>query len=330
MQKQRPLIASDGSQRRFTYLRLSVTEACNFRCNYCLPDGYCPSTTDAPLSLPEIETLVQAFALCGTRKVRITGGEPTLRKDLAQIIQICKQTPGIEKVALTSNGYRLTRQLPDYVNAGLDQLNLSADSLRPESFRLITGHDKLQQVLDALQLANRLGMRNTKLNTVLLKGYNLDQLEDFFKLIRREPITLRFIELMNTGDNTEYYRAQHVAGQHIMDALNAEGWVQKVRGQDAGPAVEFTHPDYAGNLGFILPYSKNFCASCNRLRMSSHGKLHPCLFGDEGIDLRPLLKDQNPPAVADAIRAGLQFKPAGHRLAEGHTGHTRHLAMLGG
>ncbi|AFV00159.1 GTP 3',8-cyclase MoaA [Simiduia agarivorans] len=330
MQRQHPLIASDGSNRRFTYLRLSVTEACNFRCNYCLPEGYCPSTTDAPLSLSEIETLVQAFALCGTRKVRITGGEPTLRKDLAQIIQICKQTPGIEKVALTSNGYRLARQLPDYVNAGLDQLNLSADSLRPESFRLITGHDKLQQVLDALQLANRLGMRNTKLNTVLLKGYNLDQLEDFFNLVRHEPITLRFIELMNTGDNTAYYRAHHVAGQSIMDALKAEGWVQKVRGQDAGPAAEFTHPDYAGNVGFILPYSKNFCASCNRLRMSSHGKLHPCLFGDEGIDLRPLLKKQNPPAVAEAIHAGLQFKPAGHRLAEGLTGHTRHLAMLGG
>lgn len=330
MQRQNSVIASDGNQRQFTYLRLSVTDACNFRCNYCLPEGYCPTTGSPPLSLREIDTLVQAFALCGTRKIRLTGGEPTLRKDLADIIRLCKQTPGIDKVALTSNGYRLTHQLADYVDAGLDQLNLSADSLRPDAFRLITGHNKLQQVLDALQLARQLGMRNTKLNTVLLKGYNLEQLDDFFSLIRHEPITLRFIELMNTSDNTDFYRAQHVAGQAIMEALKGDGWVQKVRGQHAGPAVEFTHPEFVGNVGFILPYSKNFCASCNRLRMSSQGKLHPCLFGDEGIDLRPLLKTNDAYALADAIRAGLKHKPAGHRLAEGHTGHTRHLAMLGG
>lgn len=319
----------DQYQRRFNYLRLSVTEACNFRCTYCLPNGYCPSGDDQPLSRAQIHTLVQAFAHNGTRKIRLTGGEPTLRRDLADIIGLCKATPGIQTVALTSNGYRMTKQLHSYVDAGLDQLNLSADSLRPESFRLITGHDKLAEVLASLRLALKLGVRSVKLNTVLLKGYNAHQLQDFFALIRDLPITLRFIELMNTGDNADYFAARHQSAAEIQQQLLDQGWVQVLRGPDAGPALEYSHGDYAGNVGFIMPYSKNFCASCNRLRLSASGKLHLCLFGDEGVDLRPHLAE-GPEAIAERLRSLVLGKQAGHRLAEGHTGHTRHLAMLGG
>ncbi|MDN3640632.1 GTP 3',8-cyclase MoaA [Simiduia curdlanivorans] len=320
----------DQFQRRFTYLRLSITDACNFRCNYCLPNGYCPSGDESPLALTEIEKIVAAFAFNGTKKIRLTGGEPTLRKDLPEIIAACKTTSGIDKVALTSNGYRMTKQLPAFIDAGLDQLNLSADSLRPDTFKLITGQDKAREVLAALEQALALGMREVKLNTVLLKTYNSHELADFFNLVKNLPITLRFIELMNTGDNTGYFNAQHYSAQHIQQQLIDEGWSQIIRGPDAGPALEYSHPDYAGNIGLIMPYSKNFCASCNRLRVSSEGKLHLCLFGDEGLDIRSQLQHASAPELAAHLRQLVLGKQAGHQLHLGNTGHTRHLAMLGG
>lgn len=320
----------DQFKRRFTYLRLSITDACNFRCNYCLPNGYCPSGDESPLSLEEIEKVVAAFAYNGTEKVRITGGEPTLRKDLPAIIAACKNTHGIKKVALTSNGYRMTKQLPSLINAGLDQLNLSADSLRPETFQLITGHNKAREVIQSLEQAIESGMSDVKLNTVLLKTFNSHELQDFFSLVKRLPITLRFIELMNTGDNTDYFKSQHLAANDIQQRLIAQGWAQIIRGPDAGPAVEYSHADYAGNIGLIMPYSKNFCASCNRLRIASDGKLHLCLFGDEGIDIRPYIKDASVAELAAHLRQLVLGKQAGHQLELGHTGHTRHLAMLGG
>lgn len=325
-----PAQCVDRYQRRFTYLRLSITEACNFRCTYCLPEGYCPTQKEQPLSLLEIEKIVSAFALNGTRKIRITGGEPTLRKDLPDIIRVCKQTAGIEKVAITSNGYRMTRQLPALIDAGLDQLNLSADSLTAESFKLITGHDKVREVVRSLELALSLGLKEVKLNTVLLKGFNDHQLDAFFALAKRLPITLRFIELMNTGDNQHYFSQHHLPADQLQQRLLNDDWVQVIRGPDAGPALEYTHTDYAGNIGLIMPYSKNFCASCNRLRISSEGKLHLCLFGDEGFDLRDRLTQSSPTELAAHLRQKVEGKQAGHNLLTGHTGHTRHLAMLGG
>ncbi len=324
----------DHFDRRFTYLRLSITDVCNFRCNYCLPDGYCAPEegSDTPLSRDEIQSLVQAFALNGTRKIRITGGEPTLRKDLPEIIELCKRTPGIEEVALTSNGYRIDRQLDDLVAAGLDALNLSADSLRPETFRLITGHDKLDAIYRALDKAQALGIRRIKINTVLLRQYNGHELKDFFALVRERPVTLRFIELMQTGDNAGFFSAQHFAGTHIQEILLKEGWQLRQRPRHAGPALEYSHRDYQGGIGLIMPYSKNFCADCNRLRVSSNGHLHLCLFADDNLALRPHMPDPGEDAapLADTIRQMVRDKQAGHRLAHAETGAIRQLAMIGG
>ncbi len=321
---------TDQFQRRFNYLRLSITDVCNFRCNYCLPDGYCDEKQPDPLNVDEIHALVSAFAANGTRKVRITGGEPTLRKDLPEIIRTCKSVEGIQTVAMTSNGYRMTKQIDSILDAGLDSLNLSADSLQPDTFRLITGHDKLQQVLDTVDMAIARGIKSLKLNAVLLRQYNWQERQQFFDYVKHRPISLRFIELMRTGDNGDYFDQQHVRGTTLQQQLIDEHWVPVLKKADAGPAIEYAHPDYQGKIGLIMPYSKDFCASCNRLRVSSQGKLHLCLFADDNMDLRPYLLTESTTELAQRIQCLVHDKLAGHDLESGFTGATRHLAMLGG
>lgn len=325
-----PELLVDCYQRRFNYLRLSVTEACNFRCNYCLPDGYCPDKNEQPLSLSEISNLVAAFGQMGSRKVRITGGEPSLRRDLVDIIACCKSTPEIDTIALTSNGYRLSKILPQLAAAGLDKLNLSADTLQPETFKLITGHDKLAEVLRSVDLALELGLSSVKLNAVLLKQYNYNELKQYMEFVRHRPVSLRLIELMKTGDNSEFYQAQHVSGTTIQHYLLSNGWTLVPRAADAGPALEYQHPDYAGRLGLIMPYSKNFCADCNRLRVSSEGKLHLCLFHQADADLRPLLQPNQGAELKQLLLETVTQKWQGHQLHQGNSGTTKHLAMLGG
>jgi cyclic pyranopterin phosphate synthase len=321
---------TDSYKRRFTYLRLSITDVCNFRCSYCLPDGYCNDAAELPLSLNEIRSVTAAFALAGTRKIRITGGEPSLRKDLPEIIQICKNTPGIEKVALTTNGYRLTHQIDDYIDAGIDAINISMDSLRPETFQLITGHNKLAEIQNAMEMSFKRNFNAIKINAVLLKQYNLNEFQYFLDYIKNTPITLRFIEVMQTGDNQAFFEAQHVSGETIQERLLSDGWVPIIRDADAGPAREFTHQDYVGNIGLIMPYSKNFCDSCNRLRVSAQGNLHLCLFSESNLSLRPHLLNDSPAELAARLHAAIGGKKQSHLLHDKETGMTRNLAMLGG
>lgn len=321
---------SDNFGRHFEYLRLSITDVCNFKCNYCLPDGYeCDSDRDF-LNLVEIKTLITAFARLGMKKIRLTGGEPGLRKDLTQIIQLCRNTAGIEQIAITTNGFNLTKKVHEWTDAGLTALNVSADSLDPRLFHAITGHEKLHSILEGLALAEQAGIKNIKLNAVLLKQFNLQQLDDYLAWIKNKAITIRFIELMKTGDNTQFFNENHVSGENIKQQLIDNGWQQKLRNKLAGPAQEFYHPDYKGNVGLIMPYSKDFCASCNRLRMSAKGKLHLCLFGESGIDIRPWLANQDVDGACEAIAKALTSKVASHGLHQGLVGGTKHLAMLGG
>ena len=323
-------VLQDQHGRRFSYLRLSVTDVCNFRCNYCLPDGYQCHDQQQPLSLAEIRTIALAFARMGTRKIRITGGEPSLRKDLTDIIRTLKATPGIDTVALTTNGYRLTHQIRDWAAAGLDQPNVSIDSLDPKQFRAITGHDKLQEILAGIELAKELGIKSIKVNAVLLKGWNANELPEFLAWLKNTQVTLRFIELMQTGDNAEFFDANHVSAEKVREQLLQNGWKPRLRQAHSGPAQEFSHPDYQGNIGLIMPYSKDFCSSCNRLRISSQGKLHLCLFGDEGYELRPLLSAADEDLICQRIRELLLGKKATHFLHDGQTGAMQHFSMLGG
>ncbi|WP_420588690.1 GTP 3',8-cyclase MoaA [Bacterioplanoides sp.] len=320
----------DTHGRRFSYLRLSITDVCNFRCNYCLPDGYQCSDKTEPLSLEEIRQLAKTFAAHGTRKIRITGGEPVLRKDLPQIIAALKQTPGIETVALTTNGYKINQHIDSWKAAGLDQLNVSIDSLDPKVFQTITGHDRLQEILRGIDRAFELGFKDVKVNAVLLKSHNANELDSFLDWIKFTPVTLRFIELMETGQNPDYFAKNHLSGEQIKQQLLANGWQHKIRNKDAGPAQEFDHPDYQGSIGLIMPYSKDFCSSCNRLRISALGKLHLCLFGEQGYDLRHLMADGKQAQLETAIQGLLRDKKATHFLHDGQTGAIQHFAQIGG
>ncbi|WP_449466722.1 GTP 3',8-cyclase MoaA [Stenotrophomonas humi] len=322
---------TDGFGRSFPYLRLSLTEACNFRCSYCLPDGYQADGRPQFLSAAEIERLVRAFATLGMHKIRLTGGEPSLRKDLDQIIATVARVPGIRKVAITTNGCLLPRRLPGWHRAGLTALNVSMDSLRRERFQAITGHDRLPEVLEGIAMAQALGLQSIKLNAVLLRDRNDDELPDWMEFLRDRPVSVRFIELMRTGDNRDYFERHHLNADVVINQLEAAGWHQRPRAADAGPAREFTHPDYRGSFGIIAPYSRDFCKGCNRLRVTAKGDLRLCLFGDFGVALRPLLQsDDDHDALLARITTQLGLKAAGHGLHQGLTGLTPHLASIGG
>jgi GTP 3',8-cyclase len=321
----------DPFGRRFPYLRLSLTEACNFRCSYCLPDGYQADGRPRFLALDEIRRLLRAFAALGMHKLRLTGGEPSLRRDLPDIIAAAAVTPGVAKVALTTNGTRLPQQLPVWREAGLTHLNVSVDSLDRDNFRRITGHDRLPEILAGIEQALGMGFAAIKLNAVLLRGLNDDGLPAWLDYLRERPVSLRWIELMRTGDNADYFARHHLRAEHIETPLREAGWKQLDRAPDAGPAREWAHPDYAGRIGIIAPYSKDFCAGCNRLRVTARGDLRLCLFGEFGSPLRPLLQsDEQFEELIARIQTQLGLKAAGHGLHQGNTGLTPHLASIGG
>ncbi|MGF1775917.1 GTP 3',8-cyclase MoaA [Vibrio nomapromontoriensis] len=323
----------DKFHRKFYYLRLSVTDVCNFKCTYCLPDGYKPPGQKRPafLTLPEIKRVVTAFADCGTSKVRITGGEPSLRKDFPQIIETVANTPGIVKVATTTNGYRMAKQVDQWQSAGLTHINVSVDSLDPRMFYQITGENKFAEVMQGIDRALEIGYNQVKVNVVLMKDLNAKELPAFLRWIKDRPIQLRFIELMQTGEMDDLFQKHHVSGVDIRNQLIANGWILKARSENDGPAQVFVHADYRGEIGLIMPYEKNFCESCNRLRVSAMGKLHLCLFGDHGVELRDLLQqDTQEQALIERIQAQLQTKSVSHFLQDGNSGMTPHLASIGG
>jgi cyclic pyranopterin phosphate synthase len=231
-------------------------------------------------------------------------------------------------VALTTNGYKLPQKIERWVQAGLTQLNVSIDSLEAETFKDITGHDRLDEILEGVARARSLGIP-VKLNSVLMRGIN-DQLEQTLSWLKVNPYTLRFIEVMETSDQEVFFREHHLSGLSIKERLLEQGWQQVVRDIAAGPAQEFWHPDYAGRIGLIMPYSKDFCASCNRLRISSLGKLHLCLFAEEGIDVRPYLQSDDPTAFIQAVSEHVQGKAVSHYLQDHNSGAMANLSQIGG
>ena len=323
---------TDLHGRRFEYLRLSLTDVCNFRCSYCLPDGYRKAKGAPPnLSIDEIRRLVGGFAALGLWKIRLTGGEPTLRAEFLDIAKTVSGIEGIRQIAITTNGYRLEARAQDYADHGISAINISMDSLKPEKFHAITGHDRLDEILRGIDACKAAGIASIKLNSVLLKGLNDDELDDFIAFVVEHDLTLRFIEVMRTNDNPGYFIEHHLTGSFVIDRLEAIGWRRLSRHAGAGPAIEYANPTGPGRIGIIAPYSKDFCASCNRLRVSATGKLHLCLFGDGGIDLKPWLQDD---AQKEELIARLQKLVAGkapaHLLHQGNSGATPHLASIGG
>jgi len=321
----------DRYDRAFPYLRLSITDVCNFRCEYCLPDGYHCHNRPEFLTQEEIRRLVTAFAALGVWKIRLTGGEPSVRRDFTEIIELVSAIPGIKTTAFTTNGYRLRANSRDWHDAGITNLNISVDSLDPRLFHKITGHDRLKDILAGIEKSLKIGYQAVKINVVLLKGVNDHSLPDYMDYVRHRPITVRFIELMQTGDNLAYFTKRHQSAQVIRAELVRQGWTENIRLNGAGPAVNFTHPDYQGAIGLIAPYSKDFCLACNRLRVTATGDLRLCLFGDIGIPLRDLLQNNDQMAeLQSRIIKQLDHKKSSHFLAQGKTGLLPNLSSTGG
>ncbi|MDB3995935.1 GTP 3',8-cyclase MoaA [Candidatus Pelagibacter sp.] len=328
-------ILKDSFGRKFPYIRLSISDVCNFKCGYCLPDGYKIDRSDNRkfLNIEEIGRLAKALSELGVSKIRLTGGEPTVRKDFFEIIKIIKENSGIKKTVMTTNGYRLDKIADDIKNSGLDGVNISIDSLNADTFKKITGHDRLEEILRGIKNLQKLNFKNIKINAVLLKGVNDSEkdFDDWAEFLKNNEIDFRYIELMQTGDNIDYFNNYHVPAKKFTDYLNNNNWIIQTFGKDAGPSKNYLNPKFKGKFGVIAPYSKDFCKSCNRLRITAKGDLRLCLFGNTGINIRHLMqKDNQIEELKDLILKQLNFKKESHYLEIGDTGLTKNLSTTGG
>lgn len=320
----------DSHDRHFTYLRLSLTEKCNFKCTYCLPNGYKSNSCSPDLNISEIKNLLVAFSALGFTKLRLTGGEPTLRRDIVEIVALAKGL-GFETVALTTNAYRLLNLLEPLKAAGLDQINISLDSLNSQKFNEISGRDCGDDVLLAAQKAAAMNFRRVKINTVLMKDLNDQEFSAFLDWVRVTKISLRFIELMPTSENKDFFKKHYISSQLWIDDLKKSGWMELKRTKDAGPAIEFAHPNSKGQIGFITPFQSTFCETCNRLRISSKGALKLCLFGTGDVSLRPYLQNADQQEVLlQQIEKLILVKRPSHYLNQGDSGETRSFSNIGG
>ena len=325
----------DSFGRTFPYIRLSITDVCNFKCGYCLPNGYQIDKSDNRkfLHIDEIKRLAKALSELGVCKIRLTGGEPTVRKDFFDIVKILKNESGIKKVVITTNGYHLDQKAKPLLDSGLNGINISIDSLDRETFKRVTGHDRLPEILSGIEKLQDLGFENIKINAVLLNGINSSEkdFEEWSKFIKSNKIDFRYIELMQTGDNLDYFNKYHVSASIFKNYLNKNKWIHQTLGRDAGPSLNYINPEFKGKFGIIAPYSKDFCKSCNRLRITSRGDLRLCLFGSTGISIRHLLqKDDQLEELKDLISKQLNFKKESHYLELGETGLTKNLSTTGG
>ena len=323
----------DRYQREIHYLRLSVTDLCNLRCRYCMPDGVEKLEREAVLTYEEFLRLAALFARCGIDTVRVTGGEPLVRKNVAQLVAGLKATPGIRRVTLTTNAVLLAEQLPALLDAGLDSVNISLDTLRPEVFRQITARDDFAAVQAGLQAALESGLP-VKLNCVPQAGVNEGELEALAALAKDNAMQVRFIEMMPIG----YGAAMPCISGPELRARFARRWPELAPLSPAqehalgdGPAVYYTVPGWQGSIGFIAAVHGKFCASCNRVRLTSQGFLRPCLASETGCDLRALLRgDADDAQLLTAIRETIWAKPREHHFNDSSMPATRGMYRIGG
>ena len=323
----------DATGRSIHYLRLSVTDRCNLRCRYCMPDGVEKPEHADILTYEELLRLAALFAQCGIDTVRVTGGEPLVRKGVDRLVAGLKATPGIREVTLTTNGTLLAGQLPALQAAGLDGVNISLDTLRPEVFRRITGRDALAEVQAGIRAALASGIP-VKLNCVPQPGVNEGELEALAALAQDHPLQVRFIEMMPIG----YGAALPGISGPELAACFARRWpgfaplpAAQSAALGSGPAVYYTVPGWQGNVGLIAAVHGKFCARCNRVRLTSLGFLRPCLASEAGCDLRALLRGGAPEAeLLQAIRAAVWAKPREHHFGETTMPATRGMYRIGG
>jgi len=324
----------DRFQRPITYLRVSVTDRCNLRCVYCMPaEGIVLRRHDDILGYEETLRVVHAAVGMGIRYVRLTGGEPLARKGLTRLVAMLRTIPGLEELTMTTNGTLLAAQAEALARAGLDRVNISLDTLRPEHFRSISRLGELKDVLAGIEAAEEAGLGPIKLNVVVVRGLNDDEVDDLARLTLEHSWHIRFIEFMPLGSELLWDEERCVPAfevrQRIEGVLGPLSSTAVASGH--GPARTFRLRDGLGTIGFITPWSDHFCSSCNRLRLTADGRLRPCLLSEVEVDVRgPLRTGAQEGELRSLIERAVCLKPAGHHLEELGGPMGRAMAEIGG
>ena len=321
----------DSYGRRIEYLRISVTDRCNFRCLYCMPVAglqWLPKSDI--LSYEEIAQVVRELAPLGLRRLRITGGEPTLRPQLELLIGMLRSIPGIEDISLSTNGVRLPELADSLKQAGLDRVNMSADSLRPDRIRSISRRNLAFDPIAAATAAENAGLAPIKINVVVMRGINDDEISNFARLTIEHDWHVRFIELMPVGEMRDLTWDHVVPGAEILQQVERVAAFEPTLGPSRGngPARYFRISGARGTIGLITPMSHTYCANCNRVRLTADGRLRTCLFGEDEIDLRTPLRTGLP--LEPFFRSALSTKPKEHQLLQMKIGGLRALSQVGG
>jgi GTP 3',8-cyclase len=308
----------DAYGRKHDYLRISVTDRCNLRCIYCMGAGGVRQIPHREiLSYEEILQVVRAGAALGISRVRLTGGEPLVRKDLLHLVREIAGTPGIADLSMTTNGLLLAGCAAELKQAGLRRVNISLDSLDAAVYRRITRGGELAQALEGIEAALTAGLAPVKINTVLMKGLNHTEVPSFLKLVREKPLHVRFIGYMPIGDHDRGYGRRYLPLDYIRKTAARLGMalVPAAAPEGAGPAESFTLPGGKGTVGLIHPISGHFCAGCNRLRLTAEGKLKSCLYWQDEYPVHPALGDTG--ALQELLREVIRLKPGKHAMRPG-------------
>lgn len=306
----------DTYNRSIDYMRVSITDRCNLRCIYCMPPGGLKFLAHKDiLQYEEIARILRIAVSAGVRKVRITGGEPLVRRDVTNLVRMIKAIDGIRQLSMTTNGILLERYAGELADAGLDRVNVSLDSLKPERYHEITRGGDLAAVLRGIEAAERAGLTPIKINMVPIRGLNDDEIEEFAKMTVIAPYQVRFIEFMPFVGENIWNEEHFVSSDEIQARVERVGTLFPAEMKKAGPARYFRFEGAAGVVGFISPISNHFCHECNRLRLTADGKLRPCLFSETEIDLRHALRSDAPDEeIERLIELSIAVKPKGHSM----------------
>lgn len=326
-------MAYDRFGRNIHYLRISLTDHCNLRCVYCMPEDMTFRPAAEMLQDEELLLLVRIFASLGIDKIRLTGGEPTVRANIVPLVREISSTPGIRTVTMTTNGILLGKLAKPLKEAGLQRVNISLDTLDPTKFRRLTRWGKFEQVWEGIRAAEEAGLTPIKINAVVVRGYNEKDVVDLAKLTYEHNWQVRFIEMMPFAGATELQQTQVVTTREMIERIEqALGKLEPVReGELDGEARVFRLPGARGEVGFISTVSMPFCASCTRARLTADGKLRLCLLREKEVDLlTPLREGASPADLRRLILDGIWQKPWGHGLAEGSVPLNRVMNEIGG
>jgi GTP 3',8-cyclase len=326
-------MAWDQFGRQIHYLRISLTDHCNLRCVYCMPDEMSFMPSAELMQDDEVLRLVRIFATLGFDKYRLTGGEPTIRAHIVDLVRAIAHTPGVRSLSMTSNGVLFSRLAQQFAQAGLQRINFSLDTLDPQKFKHLTRWGELENVWAGIQAAEQVGLTPIKINDVVMRNYNEEDVESLARLTLERPWQIRFIEMMPFAGATEFQRLQGVSADEIKARVEASiGPLEALNGGKLdGEACMYRFANALGSVGFIATVSKPFCASCTRARLTADGRLRLCLLRENEVDLlTPLRQGASDEDLRQVIIEGIWNKPWGHQLAQGQVPLNRTMSQIGG